>query len=128
MKDLLNFFDKPKDPLSFTGIRISLASPTKIREWSFEHPQAVLEQFQIANHFRVQQADGIAGRGIAETRMKLFRHRRPADDLAALQHAHRPAPGGQVAGADQTVVAGANDQRIVGLIQFFTTPAIASAR
>src|ERR1700723_29353 len=35
MKDLLNFFDKPKDPLSFTGIRISLASPQKIREWSF---------------------------------------------------------------------------------------------
>jgi len=29
MKDLLNFFDKPKDPLSFTGIRISLASPEK---------------------------------------------------------------------------------------------------
>ena len=35
MKDLLNFFDKPKDPLSFTGIRISLASPEKIREWSY---------------------------------------------------------------------------------------------
>ncbi len=34
MKDLLNFFDKPKDPLSFKGIRISLASPEKIREWS----------------------------------------------------------------------------------------------
>src|ERR671927_989455 len=35
MKDLLNFFDKPKDPLSFTGIRISLASPEMIREWSY---------------------------------------------------------------------------------------------
>jgi DNA-directed RNA polymerase subunit beta' len=35
MKDLLNFFDKPKDPLSFVGMRISLASPEKIREWSF---------------------------------------------------------------------------------------------
>jgi DNA-directed RNA polymerase subunit beta' len=35
MKDLLNFFDKPKDPLSFKGMRISLASPEKIREWSF---------------------------------------------------------------------------------------------
>ncbi len=35
MKDLLNFFDKPKDPLSFVGIRISLASPDKIREWSY---------------------------------------------------------------------------------------------
>jgi DNA-directed RNA polymerase subunit beta' len=35
MKDLLNFFDKPKDPLSFKGMRISLASPEKIREWSY---------------------------------------------------------------------------------------------
>src|SRR3972149_962953 len=35
MKDLMNFFDKPKDPLSFKGIRISLASPEKIREWSY---------------------------------------------------------------------------------------------
>lgn len=35
MKDLLNFFDKPKDPLSFVGIKISLASPDKIREWSY---------------------------------------------------------------------------------------------
>ncbi len=35
MKDLLNFFDKPKDPLSFSGIRIALASPEKIREWSY---------------------------------------------------------------------------------------------
>jgi DNA-directed RNA polymerase subunit beta' len=35
MKDLLNFFDKPRDPLSIKGIRISLASSEKIREWSF---------------------------------------------------------------------------------------------
>ena len=34
MKDLFNFFEKPKDPLSFSAIRISLASPDKIREWS----------------------------------------------------------------------------------------------
>ncbi len=35
MKDLLNFLDKPKDPLSFDAVRISLASPEMIREWSF---------------------------------------------------------------------------------------------
>ncbi len=35
MKDLLNFFDKPKDPLSFDAVRVSLASPEMIREWSF---------------------------------------------------------------------------------------------
>ena len=35
MRDLLNFFDKPKDPLSFDAVRISLASAAMIREWSF---------------------------------------------------------------------------------------------
>lgn len=35
MKDLLNFFDKPRDPLSFDAVRISLASPEMIRSWSF---------------------------------------------------------------------------------------------
>ena len=34
MKDIFSFFEKPKDPLSFSAIRISLASPEKIKEWS----------------------------------------------------------------------------------------------
>ena len=34
MKDIFSFFEKPKDPLSFNAIRISLASPDAIREWS----------------------------------------------------------------------------------------------
>ncbi len=34
MKDIFNFFEKPKDPLSFAAIRISLASPDRIRQWS----------------------------------------------------------------------------------------------
>ncbi|MEM7446613.1 MAG: DNA-directed RNA polymerase subunit beta' [Myxococcota bacterium] len=34
MKDIFSFFEKPKDPLSFSAIRISLASPEKIRERS----------------------------------------------------------------------------------------------
>ena len=35
MKDLLNFFDKPKDPISVEAVAISMASPDTIREWSF---------------------------------------------------------------------------------------------
>ena len=35
MKDLLNFFDKPKDPVSIKAISIKMASPDVIREWSF---------------------------------------------------------------------------------------------
>ncbi len=35
MRDLYNLFEKPKDPLAFNSLRISLASPDRIREWSF---------------------------------------------------------------------------------------------
>src|SRR5213596_1950897 len=34
MEDLFSLFEKPKNPLSFNAIRISLASPDKIRSWS----------------------------------------------------------------------------------------------
>jgi DNA-directed RNA polymerase subunit beta' len=34
MKDIFSFFEKPQDSLSFSAIRISLASPEKIRQWS----------------------------------------------------------------------------------------------
>src|ERR1700738_2218887 len=34
MRDIFSFFEKPKDPLAFNAIRISIASPEKIREWS----------------------------------------------------------------------------------------------
>src|SRR5438876_1476204 len=34
MEDLFGIFEKPKNPLAFNAIRISLASPEKIRSWS----------------------------------------------------------------------------------------------
>ncbi|MCP4448905.1 MAG: DNA-directed RNA polymerase subunit beta' [Myxococcales bacterium] len=34
MKDIFNFFERPKDPRSFSAIRIMLSSPEKIRDWS----------------------------------------------------------------------------------------------
>jgi DNA-directed RNA polymerase subunit beta' len=35
LEDLYSFFARPKDPLSYSAVRISLASPEKIREWSY---------------------------------------------------------------------------------------------
>jgi DNA-directed RNA polymerase subunit beta' len=35
LRDLYNLFEKPKDPLAFNALRISIASPEKIREWSY---------------------------------------------------------------------------------------------
>jgi DNA-directed RNA polymerase subunit beta' len=34
LEELYSFFTKPKDPSSFNAVKISLASPEKIREWS----------------------------------------------------------------------------------------------
>src|SRR5437867_6181501 len=34
MEDLFSLFEKPKNPLNFNAIRISLASPERIRAWS----------------------------------------------------------------------------------------------
>ncbi|MBF8253871.1 MAG: DNA-directed RNA polymerase, beta' subunit [Deltaproteobacteria bacterium] len=34
MEDLFNLFEKPKNPLSFNAIKISVASPDKIHSWS----------------------------------------------------------------------------------------------
>jgi DNA-directed RNA polymerase subunit beta' len=34
LKDIFSFFEKPKDPLSFSAIRVGIASPERIREWS----------------------------------------------------------------------------------------------
>ncbi|MCP4872308.1 MAG: DNA-directed RNA polymerase subunit beta' [Proteobacteria bacterium] len=35
MRDLYNLFDRPKNPLNYTAVKIALASPDKIRSWSF---------------------------------------------------------------------------------------------
>jgi DNA-directed RNA polymerase subunit beta' len=34
MEDLFTLFEKPKNPLSFSALRVSIASPEKIRSWS----------------------------------------------------------------------------------------------
>ena len=35
MEKVLRLFERPKDPLSFDSVMIRLASPEKIRSWSF---------------------------------------------------------------------------------------------
>ncbi len=34
MKDIFNFLEKPKDPISYSAVRVGLASPEKIMGWS----------------------------------------------------------------------------------------------
>ena len=62
MRDLYNLFEKPKDPLAFSAIRISLAAPERIREWFYEFDPVdpFIAQFENAlplpdNKFQLQR-------------------------------------------------------------------------
>jgi len=35
LEDLYSYFEKPKDPSNYMAVRIGLASPEKIRAWSY---------------------------------------------------------------------------------------------
>ena len=35
MRDIFSFFEKPKEATYFNALRIGIASPKTIREWSF---------------------------------------------------------------------------------------------
>ena len=53
MKDIFSFFEKPKDPVHFNAIRVSIASPEKIREWS--HGEVKKPHFRM--WFKLEQTD-----------------------------------------------------------------------
>src|SRR5690606_38256828 len=80
---------------------------------ALDDAQPVLDQAQVADHPRVQQADGVAGQRVAEARVELLGHGGAADHPAPLQHPDLQPGRGQVGGADQAVVAAADDQDVV---------------
>src|SRR5438876_4788573 len=61
----------------------------------------------------MQQADGVARRGIAEPRMEFLGNRGASHDRAALEHRNRQAGSGKVARADKAVVTAADNERVV---------------
>ena len=72
----------------------------------------MLGEPQIADHLRVQQADRVAGGGVAEAGVEFLGDGRAAQDAAAFEDAHGEAGFGQVTGAGEAVVAAAHDHHI----------------
>ena len=70
-------------------------------------------QVELADDFRAQQRDDVRADGELEAREDLFRHRRAAEDVAALEHQHLAAGARQVGGGRQAVVAAADDDDVV---------------
>src|SRR6187401_2224749 len=71
-------------------------------------------QSQVTDHLRMQQADGVAGGGVAEAGMEFLGDGRAAEDVAAFEQRDGQAFARQVGGTGQAVVAGADD----GDVQF----------
>ena len=66
--------------------------------------QAMFVEPHVADDLRIEQADRVARRRVAEARMEFLGHRRPADDVPRFQHGHLVAALGQVEGAGQGIV------------------------
>ena len=66
----------------------------------------------VANDLRVEQADGVARRRIAEARQEIVRHRGSADGVGRFEHGDLHTLGRKVEGAGQAIVARANNYSI----------------
>jgi len=73
----------------------------------------VLGEFQIADHFRAEEADDVGEDGKFEARENLLGHGRPANEVAAFKDEDFFPCFGEVGGGGQAVVACADDEGIV---------------
>ena len=83
--------------------------------------QAVPRQLQVADDLGPQQAHHVREFGEAVARKDFFRDGGAADDFAPLQHADLLAGAREVRGRDHAVVAGADDEGIVGIAGHVTS-------
>jgi hypothetical protein len=84
----------------------------KIRQLALDDAQAVARQFELADDFGVEQRHRVRGHGIAESRVKFFGHRGSPDDGAPFEHGDFEAGRRQIRGADQPIVASADNHHV----------------
>ncbi len=95
--------------------RIAVGERQEVRKRPLDDPQAVFGKPQLADHLRTEQAHRVAGGRVSESRVEFLGDRGAAEHRAALEHTDLQAGTGEVRGADEAVVAAANDQRITGV-------------
>ena len=97
MKDIFNFFEKPKDPRSFSAIRIMLASPEKIREWSHgevKKPETInYRTFKPERDGLVLRQDLWAGEGLRVQLRQVQAHEAPRRRVREVRRRGHPGQG-----------------------------------
>ncbi len=76
----------------------------------------VAGQFQIAHDFRAEQAADIRAIGIEYAGSQFPAHGGAADPVVLFDHQHIESGALQIAGVDQSIMAGADDYGIVELL------------
>ena len=74
--------------------------------------EAMVIEPHVADYLRIEQADRVGGRRVAETRVEFLGDRGAADDAARLEHRHLVAAPGEIVGADEAIMAGADDENV----------------
>src|SRR6185437_7058316 len=78
--------------------------------------EAMPRYVEVVDYFRIEQRDRVRGDGIAKERKELFRDSCAAYLVAAFQHQCLQAGGSEIEGADESIVAAADDCRIIGCL------------
>ncbi len=89
------------------------AKGQEVLHGALDDAQTMILQAQVADDLLVQQAHGIAGGRVTETRMEFFGDGGAARDATALKDPDFQPTARQVAGTGQAVVAGADDGDVV---------------
>src|SRR5690349_25086032 len=75
--------------------------------------EAVTREIEFANNLRPQQRDDIRTNRELEAGENLFRHRRAAEHVPALEHEHLLARAREISRVNQTVMPAANHDDVV---------------
>ena len=92
--------------------RAAVGERKKVRKLALHDPEPVRRQREVADDLRIEQRDRVGSDGVAEARMEFLRHRRTADDRAALQHRDLQPRGCEIGGADEPVMPAPDDHGI----------------
>ncbi len=98
-----------------------LVQRQEVGQLAFDDAQTMTRQVQIPNDLRIEQRHRVGRHGIAKARMKLLGNGGTADDGAPLEDGNLEPRGRKIGGADQPIVAAADND---GVAHRFQPPAV----
>ena len=99
------------------GNNLSVGKRNLDRGIAGNHAQPVVSQLQILNHFRTQHAGDVRSGGDAASGCDFFGDAAAADNFPALQHQRGESGSRKVSCRRQPVVAGADHDGVVALLE-----------